>query len=198
MRLSGELIKAIDTEEKYPYGGVLMKKSVRKWELLGIALIVIAGGALHFVFDLSGGWRPLALIAAVNESVWEHLKLGFWPALVYFLIEYRYIKNSSNNFLFGKATGIFLIPVVITVLFYTYTAFIEDMLAADLTIFVVAVIIGQLSSYRLLVSGNLPSWVNRLGMVLLILLTIAFGILTYYAPHMAIFRDPVSGGYGIQ
>jgi hypothetical protein len=192
------LIKAIDSGEKYLYGGVLMKKSIRKWELFGLVFIVITGGALHFVFDLSGGWRPLALIAAVNESVWEHLKLGFWPAFVCFLVEYRYLKRSSNNFLFGKSMGIFLIPVAITALFYTYTVFVEDMLAADLIIFVVAIICGQLLSYRLLVASALPSWLNRLGLVLLILLTIAFGTLTYYAPHMPIFRDPVTGGYGIQ
>ena len=64
------------------------------------------GGALHFVLDLSGGWRPLALIAAVNESTWEHLKIGFWPALIYFLIEYRYVKKSGDNLLFAKAIGI--------------------------------------------------------------------------------------------
>jgi len=175
-----------------------MKKSTFKWELVGIVFIIIVGGALHFVFDFSGGWRPLALIAAVNESVWEHLKLGFWPALIYFLIEYRYIRKSSSNFLFAKAIGIFLIPVAITVLFYAYTAFIQDMLAADLIIFVVAVVVGQLTSYRILTLSPLPLWVNRLGMVLLILLAIAFGTLTYYAPQLPMFRDPTSGGYGIQ
>ena len=111
-----------------------MNKYTLKWELVGIVFIVIVGGALHFVFDLSGAWRPLALIAAVNESVWEHLKLGFWPALIYFLIEYHYIRKSSSNVLFAKVIGIFLIPVTITILFYAYTAFIEDMLAADLTL----------------------------------------------------------------
>jgi len=175
-----------------------MKKYALKLELVGIVFIIVLGGALHFVFDLSGEWPPLALIAAVNESVWEHLKLGFWPALVYFLIEYRYIRKSSSNFLFAKAIGILLIPAAITVLFYAYTAFIQDMLAADLTIFVVAVVVGQLTSYKVLTVSPLPSWVNRLGMVLLILLAIAFGTLTYYAPQLPIFRDPISGGYGIQ
>jgi hypothetical protein len=175
-----------------------MKKYALKWELLGIVFIIVLGGALHFVFDLSGEWTPLALIAAVNESVWEHLKLGFWPAIIYFLIEYRYIRKSSGNFLFAKAIGILLIPAAITVLFYAYTAFIEDMLAADLIIFVVAVVAGQLTSYKVLTVSPLPSWVNRLGMVLLIFLAIAFCTLTYYAPQLPIFRDPIGGGYGIQ
>ena len=175
-----------------------MNKSILKWEIVGIAFMIVLGGALHFVFDLSGGWRPLAIIAAVNESVWEHLKLGFWPALIYFLIEYRFVKRHSGNFFFAKAIGILVIPLAITVLFYAYTAFTEDMLAIDLTIFVVAIIIGQFTGYKLLVNGPLPSWLNKLGIILLILLTVAFSTLTYYAPQLPIFQDPVSGGFGIQ
>jgi hypothetical protein len=175
-----------------------MNKSVFKWELVGIIFIVLAGGALHFVYDWSGQWRPLAVIAAVNESTWEHLKLAFWPALVFFFIELFYIRKSGNNFFFAKAIGILLMPVSITVLFYAYTAFTEDMLAIDLTIFIVAVVIGQLTSYKLLKMKSLPAWTNGLGVVLLILMTLAFATLTYYAPELPIFKDPVSGGYGIQ
>ncbi len=46
-------------------------RSILAWELAGVAPIVLAGSALHFAFDWSSGWLPLALIAAVNKSVWE-------------------------------------------------------------------------------------------------------------------------------
>jgi hypothetical protein len=175
-----------------------MKNQNFKWELIGMIFIVLAGGLLHFVFAWSGSWKPLAVIAAVNESTWEHLKLAFWPALVWFLIEIFYIRKTSNNFYFAKAISILLIPVSITVLFYVYTAFMEDMLAIDLTIFVVAVIIGQGVSYKILKVKPLPRWTNVTGTALLVLMTIVFSTLTYYAPELGIFRDPVNGGYGIQ
>jgi hypothetical protein len=174
-----------------------MKNSILKWELIGIVFIVLVGGALHFFFELSGGWRPLAVIAAVNESVWEHLKLGFWPALIYFIVECFFIRESTQNFFFAKAIGILLIPVAIIVLFYAYTAFMEDMLAIDLTIFVIAVVIGQLASYKILKLSALPDWTNVVGIALLVLMTAAFSTLTYHAPEVPIFQDPVSGGYGI-
>jgi hypothetical protein len=174
-----------------------IKKAALKWELIGIAFIVLLGGMLHFVFGWSGEWRPLALIAAVNESVWEHLKLGFWPALFYFIVECKYIRKSTNNLFIAKAISIYLIPVTITVLFYLYTAFVEDMLVADLIIFVLAIIIGQLVSYKILTARPLPAWTSRLGLLLLVFLTLAFGTLTYYPPQLPIFRDPISGRYGI-
>lgn len=175
-----------------------MNRYILKWELWGIVFIVIIGSAFHFVFELAGGWRPLAIIAAVNESVWEHLKLGFWPALIYGLMEYRRINKLSSNFMFAKAIGILLIPVAITVLFYGYTAFTSHILAVDIAIFVVAVVLGQLTSYKILTAAPLPTWTKKLGIVVLLLLLIAFATLTYYPPRLPIFQNPLTGGYGIQ
>jgi len=175
-----------------------MNRYILKWELWGIVFIVIIGSAFHFVFELAGEWRPLAIIAAVNESVWEHLKLGFWPALIHGLMEYRHINNLSRNFMFAKAIGILLIPVAITVLFYGYTAFTSHILAVDIAIFVVAVILGHLTSYKILTAAPLPTWTKKLGIVILILLIIAFATFTYHPPQLPIFQDPLTGGYGIQ
>jgi len=174
-----------------------MKRVALKWELVGIIFIVVVGGMLHFAFDWSGQWQPLALIAAVNESVWEHLKLGFWPALFYSFVEYWYINKSTNNFLIAKTTAIYLIPITITVLFYSYTAIIEDMLVADILVFVLAVAVGQLTSYRILSSRQLPKGSHRFAMVALVCLILIFALFTFYPPHLPIFKDPITGAYGI-
>lgn len=53
----------------------------RDWKL--IALVVLMGVGLHYVFD----WWPSILtefFAPVNESIWEHGKLVFWPLLLVF------------------------------------------------------------------------------------------------------------------
>lgn len=70
----------------------MAKTKIFSWEVVGAILISFAGSLLHFVFELFNGWPPLALTAAVNESTWEHLKLAFWPALVYALIEWRFFR----------------------------------------------------------------------------------------------------------
>jgi len=152
-----------------------MKTSVLRWELVGIPVILIVGSILHFAFEWSGGWEPLGVIAAVNESVWEHFKIGFWPALFYALLEYRFLRKSVNNFVFAKAIGIYVIPITIALLFYSYTAIIgEEILIADIVIFVLAVALGQLMSYKLLTSKELPRWSNIIGFSLPSILAIAF------------------------
>lgn len=50
-------------------------------ELLGFALIVLLGTALHYTYALSGECWLVGVFSAMNESVWEHLKLAVWPSL---------------------------------------------------------------------------------------------------------------------
>jgi len=175
-----------------------MKKSVLRWELGGIIFIVAMGSLLHFAFEWSGRAIPIAPIAAVNESVWEHLKLGFWPALVYAVLEYSRFGKSAKNFFLAKTLGIYLIPITIVVLFYSYTAiFGHGLLIVDIAIFVVAVIVGQLVSYRLLIASPLSERLNRFAPIALVVLGILFVLFTFYPPHIPLFKDSVTGGYGI-
>jgi len=175
-----------------------MKKSILRWELGGIFFIIVIGSLLHFAFEWSGRAIPIAPIAAVNESVWEHLKLAFWPALVYAALEYRRFGKSANNFFFAKTLGIYLMPITIVVLFYSYESILgHGLLIADIAIFVVAVIVGQLVSYKLLTASPLPERLNRLAPIALAVLGILFVVFTFYPPQVPLFRDSVTGAYGI-
>jgi hypothetical protein len=168
------------------------------YELAGIVFIIVFGSILHFTFEWSGNQAIVGAFSAVNESVWEHLKLGFWPAMVFALIEYRYLKKLTDNFLFAKTVGIYLIPIIITILFYSYTAILgESILIIDILTFVIAVIVGQLVSYRLLTWKSLPYNLKMISLTALILLGLAFVLFTFYPPQLAMFQDPITGEYGI-
>lgn len=179
------------------------KASISRWEMWGILFIVLAGALLHFTFDLSGGWLPLGIISAVNESVWEHLKLAFWPAVFWTIIEFFFVRSKDKykipGFLLAKAIGAYIMPLVIVAVFYSYTAFTkESILAIDLSSFVIAVIIGQVVSCRLWRASYLPDELNSLGLAMFIIGASLFAIFTLYQPQIGIFQDPVTGGYGIQ
>jgi hypothetical protein len=173
-------------------------KSVFVYELIGMIFIIFLGSALHFTFDLSGNQQIVGVFSAVNESVWEHLKLAFWPALFYMIIEYRLLKKLANNFFFSKTLGACLMIIIIPIVFYTYTAVTgESIFIIDISIFVIAVIIGQLSSLKLLTHRKLPENFNRISLIALVLLALVFILVTFYPPQLPIFRDPITGKYGI-
>ena len=168
------------------------------WELLGSLLISIAGCLLHFVYDWSKEYRPLALISAVNESTWEHLKIAFWPALIYSILEYLPISKITNNFIISKAACLLVIPILIIILFYSYTSIIgHNLLIADIPIFVLSICLGQIISFKLLTMPQLPSLLTYLSLFIIVILIIQFSLFTFFPPKSLFFKDPVKGGYGI-
>ena len=174
------------------------KKLAIRWELLGTVFIVLLGASLHFAFEWSGYWTPMAVIAAVNESTWEHFKIAFWPALLFGLIESAWLHRSARNFWPAKVLGLLTAPIVIAILFYSYTAILgRHMLSLDILIFVIAVAAGQLVSYKTMTGLDLGAAVSRSLAALLAVMVLAYSLLSYFAPMGFLFADPETGEYGI-
>lgn len=171
---------------------------VARFEIAGAVFILILGGALHFVFEWSNSFPLVAPFAAVNESVWEHLKLAFWPALVWAFIEFRPMNGRVNNFLLAKGLSIVLMPLLIIALFYGYTALLgHHMLVLDIGTFFVSVFLSQCVSYRLLTSDERSPAANLSAAMLVVVFSILFVIFTFVTPHVGPFQDGPSGMYGI-
>lgn len=167
-------------------------------ELVGIVVIFLAGSAFHFIYEWTGYWKPMAFIGAVNESTWEHLKLAFWPGLLYALMEYPLIENEVNNVWLGKCIGLFMMSFLIVIIFYGYTAITgRNYLVADISTFFVAVALGQLSAYLIMTAPPMKALTQWLGILGLITQTVCFSLFTYFPPKTFLFRDPHTHQYGI-
>ena len=176
---------------------MLEKRSIFWYELVGMVVIIILGTLLHFTFEWSGFQEIVGVFSAVNESVWEHLKIAFMPSILWLIIEYRFLYKKANNFFFAKAIGIYSIMIIIPVIFYTYTIFIEHNLTIDIISFMFAIIVGQLVSYKMLTFKKLSKNLTLISIIALIILGLAFVVFTFYPPQIPLFQDPVSGDYGI-
>lgn len=75
-----------------------MKKSLKFWQIGGFVFTAIAGVLLHFLYDWTNQSIIVASFSAVNESIWEHMKLLFFPMFVFALIEYKFIGKNYENF----------------------------------------------------------------------------------------------------
>ena len=68
--------------------------------IIGAVFTIITGTLLHFVYEWSGESLFVGIFSPINESVWEHLKLLFFPMSVWILIGYFILeKNSKLTFL---------------------------------------------------------------------------------------------------
>jgi hypothetical protein len=175
-----------------------VKRNIRKWELIGIAFIAGIGAMFHFIFEWSGDLPPIGVFAPVNESVFEHLKMPYWPALLYALIEYRRVKDYTKNFIVAKAASLYVMPLCITGIFYAYTTITgTESLTADIATFIGSVAIGQFVGYRIMIKDPLSSALYKASIAGIISLGTIYAVLTFYPPHLPLFLNPATGTYGI-
>ena len=172
------------------------KSSILKFEIISAIFMLVVGTLLHFTFGWSNNNPLIGTFSAVNESTWEHLKLLFLPMLLTTILGYFLIGKNYSNFLCARLLGI-LTAILFTIsFFYTYTGIIGTNFAfIDISIFFIAVILGELVSYKILLSNfHCNQYVAGL---LIFALLISFITFTYFTPKIGLFKDPVSNKYGI-
>jgi len=172
-------------------------RKVLLWESAGAIAIIIAGTLLHSAYHNMNFWL-LALISPVNESVWEHLKIGIWPVLFFALIEYPFIKSITKNFLAAKVAQAYATAISTLVIFYSYTFVLgRNLLPLDILTFILAVIIGQCVSYLILNAKEMDEFFGNLASAALYIMIGVIVYVTYFPLHYPVFMDPLTGKYGM-
>ncbi len=168
-------------------------------ELIVILFSLILGTLLHFTYEWSGENLFIGSFSAVNESVWEHLKLVFYPMLIAAIVEYFFVKDVSNNYVEAKTIGIFTAICFIIVSFFTYSGIIgTSIIVIDILIFIISIILGEYVAYRLMKRENESTVTTEcLSIIILVFLLLCFIIFTYLPPEVNLFRDVTTGIYGI-
>jgi hypothetical protein len=170
---------------------------LRARHVTGFFVLVFLGTLFHFVYDWSGSNPMIAWIFPVNESVWEHLKLGPWAVIVYAAFEFIVLKFRPNNFLAGKAVGMVVLNLTILVIYYMYTTLAgRNILWLDISSFVIGAALCQVTAFRFSLSENKTNW-NIVGGLSILFLIIAFAFFTVYPAQQNIFKDQNTGIYGI-
>lgn len=59
---------------------------------LSPVIIMLIGSLDHFMYELSGENVFVGLWAPVSESIWEHLKIAFYPTLFYWTVTYFFFR----------------------------------------------------------------------------------------------------------
>ncbi len=174
-----------------------MKRSIGLWQLFGFAFTSLCGTLLHFLYDWTGGSAWIAPFSGVNESTFEHMKLLFWPMLLYAIAQSLFFRENAS-FWCIKLRGILLGLGLIPVLFYTYNGVIgksPDFI--NIAIFFLSAAIAYAYETRALSSESTPCRSPKSAILILCAIGLLFVLFTFCTPTLAIFRDPITGTYGI-
>ena len=174
-----------------------MKKNISLWQLFGFAVTSLGGTLLHFLYDWLGEAIWIAPFSGVNESTWEHMKLLFCPMLIFALVQSFFFRDRTDFWcvkLRGIITGLILIPV----LFYTYNGVIgrsPDWL--NITIFFISAAVAYIYEARLFNKGTVSCKSQKSSVAILCIIALLFVIFTFRTPKLGIFKDPITGTFGI-
>ncbi|MDE6432759.1 MAG: hypothetical protein K2L07_00845 [Lachnospiraceae bacterium] len=165
-------------------------KHLKSYTMIGIIFVLITGTLAHFLYDWSGNNYIVGLFTPINESIWEHMKLIFFPMLMYSLFIIFKFKETypciTSALCFGILAGTLLIPLF----FYAYTSVLgKDLFILDIGIFILSIIIAFWLSYKLTLSYRLEPYTLLLCLLVCVLF-ICFILFTYHPPSARIFQVP--------
>ncbi len=174
-----------------------MKKSLSDWQTAGFLFTCIAGVILHFLFDWTNQSILVVPFSAVNESIWEHMKLLFFPMFAFSLAEKFFIGDEYDNFWCIKLRGIVLGLALIPVLYYTINGIFGTTPDwVNIAIFFVSAAISYLSETRLFNKNSLKCKSSDSAFLILCVILLVFVVMTFNPPHIPLFKDPVTNTYG--
>lgn len=176
-----------------------MKQSIGTWQSIGFIFTGILGTFLHFLFDLTGGSIGAALVSAVNESIWEHTKLLFYPMALFAFLEYSRWGKDIPHFWCVKLRGILLGLILIPVLYYSYTGIFGIHVDwFNIAIFFIAAGIVYWRETQLLRQEAPRAYQPMIALGILGLIAVVFTMLTFFPPRIPLFQDPRTGTFGFQ
>ncbi len=165
-----------------------MEIRIKKYIISGIVFTSIVGTLSHFFYQWSGKNPLVAFISPVNESTWEHMKLIFFPMLLFSLFVPALLKEAAPSLTGALILGNLLGTLSIPILFYTYTGIIgQNFFIADLAVFFVAVLAAWSTVWKLRDSEKILRC-RFLLYGLAVLMCLLFFIFTFRVPGIPLFH----------
>jgi hypothetical protein len=174
----------------------MKKLSLKKVEIVGAVFGTLLGSLNHFLYDWSH-WAWVGTFSPINESPWEHLKLLWFPVLLFLIVEWFWVKD-KKKLLFAKNAQIILGMGFIIGFFYLYTGLFNfENVFIDIASFVAAMCGGYWLSYSIIKSkyeAHLPAWFWGIALALIVGL---FQLMTWKPLHYPVLMDKNTNTYGI-
>ncbi len=169
-----------------------------RFEIAGFVFNCAAAAVLHFLFEWSGEELFTALFSAVNESVWEHLKIFSIPYVVWAFVEVFCVGVPFKRLAVSKVFGLYVMIITIPVFFYTYTGIVGNNIAIiDIISGFAITALAYLVSYRLITRATFIDRYFALAAFLFAVYCVMTAFFTLAPPQLGLFKDPQTGGYGL-
>lgn len=161
--------------------------------IVAFFVIGILGTLWHFLYEWTNDNFVVGLFFPVNESIWEHLKLLFYPTLIYSAFEYFFSKERPTNYIPAVIISLIYGMFSIVAMYYIYTGVSgRNIDFINIAIFFLGIVFTLVKKNKLLKNGNFSmDLFNIFFLFLTVLLGVLFAIWSYNPPSLGIFLPPL-------
>lgn len=153
----------------------------------------------HFLFALLNNSIIISWLVPINESIFEHLKLLFYPFLLVSLVELHIKKKSIKNYFPYRLFSITLAIIILPILYYGIKACVGNVGFINILLYFLCMGLAYYLSYKAEKKQLVPTISMRfIAIAMTILLIFLFTIMTYFPPELELFRDPINNTYGLK
>lgn len=170
----------------------------RKFSVLGkVILFQVLFLILHYLYD----WFPnglTTLFSGINESIYQHMKIGFYCYILVALIEFLWSRDSIasvKNFIFSRLFTVVYLPWVILVMFLIHPLVFVKIESIPGEIIFANIILLLTSLFSIIVEKHVekvePGKPFQIVLLILFVLSLSqFIVFTYRLPWFDLFANP--------
>ena len=171
---------------------------MKKTKLLIIIVTFLISFPIHFIHDKFPCFLT-SIIAPVNESVWEHMKIIYTSIIISSIIEaiiYKKKNINNNNFIISIPLSAIIGIIFYLTIYSIIDLFIPHNFYIAIILMLITYLISNMISYILLNKKEIPNQ-KKTGILLILISYIIFTHLTYYPLNSNIFVDPITKKCGL-
>ena len=169
------------------------------FKLLSVLIIFLLGFITHNGYDKFPNIIT-SFFFPVNESLFEHMKMIYSSYLIYFIIEYIYLKknninpvNKKSNMILSISLNIIIFLIIYLPIYYSF----GHNLIVTLVVYFISILITQIISLKILESNNELKFLNKYSYILLFLYLLILIYFTYYPLKEDFFIDKENKKIGL-
>ena len=173
--------------------------NLKKLKIIGIIIAFLVAFPLHFLYDIFPSFIT-SIIAPVNESIWEHMKILFTSILfsgviqkIIVKVKHLQYKNVCISNIIAAASSI---PIFLIIYLPIYYLIGEVLPVTIFIMFIVIVILQIITLFIIKIKKDLK--MENLSLFFAIIIYILFGLLTYFPTEITLFKDSITLTYGIK
>lgn len=155
--------------------------------ILSYIICVVIGTISHFLYDLTYNFFILKPFVSIDESIFEHLKLIFYPIIIVSFFEGLIVYQNPLKNISTRNISCLISIILLIIFYYTYTSFTnKSIVFIDIISYYLFIFLAYYLSLKLEIFNN--NIFKAISYIILFIAIIIFSIFTEYKPNIDFFK----------